>query len=80
MASPDSRPQIPGYLICVFQPRPLRVPLDFQRPHPLTIAECLAASEPDRADYQRDLSVSYNKVGDLYRDLRQADQARISVR
>jgi hypothetical protein len=33
-------------------------------------------AEPDRADYQRDLSVSYNKVGDLYRDLGQGEQAR----
>ena len=32
----------------------------------LTLHEARAASEPDRADYQRDLSVSYNKVGDLY--------------
>ncbi|MEM9997830.1 MAG: tetratricopeptide repeat protein, partial [Bacteroidota bacterium] len=31
---------------------------------------------PDRADYQRDLSVSYNKVGDLYRALGQGEQAR----
>ncbi len=29
--------------------------------------ERLAQAEPDRADYERDLSVSYNKVGDLYR-------------
>ena len=29
----------------------------------LAIAERLAASEPDRADYQRDLSVSYNTDG-----------------
>jgi tetratricopeptide (TPR) repeat protein len=35
-----------------------------------------AVSEPDRADYQRDLSVSYNKVGDLYRALGQGEQAR----
>jgi len=36
----------------------------------------LAQAEPDRADNQRDLSVSYNKVGDLYRDLGQGEQAR----
>ena len=39
-------------------------------------AERLAAAEPDRADYQRDLSVSYNKMGDLYRALGQGEQAR----
>jgi tetratricopeptide (TPR) repeat protein len=31
----------------------------------LDIAARLAAAEPDRADYQRDLSISYNKLGDL---------------
>jgi tetratricopeptide (TPR) repeat protein len=36
----------------------------------------LAQAEPDRADYQRDLSVSYNKLGDLYRALGQGEQAR----
>jgi tetratricopeptide (TPR) repeat protein len=35
-----------------------------------------AQAEPDRADYQRDLSVAYNKVGDLYTALGQGDQAR----
>ncbi len=34
-----------------------------------------AAAEPDRADYQRDLSVSYNKMGDLYRALGQGADA-----
>jgi tetratricopeptide (TPR) repeat protein len=38
--------------------------------------ERLAQAEPDRADYQRDLSVSYNKMGDLYRALGQGEQAR----
>ena len=38
--------------------------------------ERLAAAEPDRADYQRDLSVSYNKMGDLYRALGQGEEAR----
>jgi tetratricopeptide (TPR) repeat protein len=38
--------------------------------------ERLAVAEPDRADYQRDLSVSYNKVGDLYRALGQGEAAR----
>jgi len=38
--------------------------------------ERLAAAEPDRADYQRDLSVSYNKMGDLYAALGQGEQAR----
>jgi tetratricopeptide (TPR) repeat protein len=32
--------------------------------------------EPQRADYQRDLSVSYNRLGDLMRDLGQGEQAR----
>ena len=48
-------------------------------PNPLptsAIIERLAESEPDRADYQRDLSVSYNKVGDLYRALGQGEPAR----
>ena len=35
-----------------------------------------AQAEPDRADYQRDLSVSYERIGDLYRALGQGDQAR----
>jgi tetratricopeptide (TPR) repeat protein len=35
-----------------------------------------AKAEPDRADYQRDLSVSYNKMGDLYGALGQGEQAR----
>ncbi len=38
--------------------------------------ERLAQTEPNRADFQRDLSVSYNKVGDLYRGLGQGDLAR----
>jgi tetratricopeptide (TPR) repeat protein len=41
-----------------------------------TLRERLAAAEPQRADYQRDLSVSYIKVGDLYRALGQGEQAR----
>ena len=36
----------------------------------------MAQAEPDRADYQRDLSVSYERVGDLYRALGQGDEAR----
>jgi tetratricopeptide (TPR) repeat protein len=35
-----------------------------------------AEAEPDRADYQRDLSVSYERMGDLYRDLGQGEAAR----
>ena len=35
-----------------------------------------ADAEPDRADYQRDLSVSYNKMGDLFSALGQGDNAR----
>jgi tetratricopeptide (TPR) repeat protein len=42
----------------------------------LGIRERLAASEPDRADYQRDLSVSYIKMGDLYSALGQGELAR----
>jgi len=40
------------------------------------ILERLAKAEPDRADYQRDLSVLYNKMADLYRALGLGDQAR----
>ncbi|WP_153161065.1 CHAT domain-containing protein [Zoogloea sp. 1C4] len=36
----------------------------------------LAQAEPQRADYQRDLSVSYNKLGDLMTALGQGDEAR----
>jgi len=35
-------------------------------------------AEPDRADHQRDLSVSYERMGDLYRALGQGEQARES--
>ena len=42
----------------------------------LGIIERLAQAEPGRADYQRDLSVSYNKLGDLMRALGQGEQAR----
>ncbi len=42
----------------------------------LAIRERLAAAEPERADYQRDLSVSYSKMGDLYRDLGEGQNAR----
>ncbi|MEM9156365.1 MAG: CHAT domain-containing protein [Cyanobacteria bacterium P01_F01_bin.33] len=38
--------------------------------------QALTAAEPERADYQRDLSVSYNKMGDLYRALGQGELAR----
>ena|SRR2546423_266457 len=41
----------------------------------LHIRDKLAQAEPDRADYQRDLSISYNKLGDLYRALGQGEQA-----
>ena len=40
--------------------------------------ERLTAAEPDRADYQRDLSVLYDRMGDLYVSLGQGDQARAS--
>ena len=39
-------------------------------------AERFAAGGLAWADYQRDLSVSYNKMGDLYRALGQGEQAR----
>ena len=43
----------------------------------LVSAERLASREPDRADYQRDLSVSYNeRMGDLYRALGEGEKAR----
>ena len=41
----------------------------------LEAIERRAQAEPDRADYQRDLSVSYERMGDLYRALGQGDQA-----
>ncbi len=31
------------------------------------MCEALAERNPENADYQRDLSVSYNKMGDLFR-------------
>ena len=40
------------------------------------IFERLAGAEPDRADYQRDLSVSYERLGDLLRALGQGETAR----
>ena len=40
--------------------------------------ERLIEAEPDRADYQRDLSVSYERMGDLYRALGQGEKARES--
>jgi tetratricopeptide (TPR) repeat protein len=40
------------------------------------ILERLARAEPARADYQRDLSVSYNKMGDLYQALGQGEAAQ----
>ena len=42
----------------------------------LEIRERLASQEPDRADFQRDLSVSYNQIGDLMRDLGKGEQAQ----
>ena len=38
----------------------------------------LAAGEPDRADYQRELSVSYERVGDMYRALGHGEEARVA--
>ena len=42
----------------------------------LQLSEQLADGEPNRADYQRDLSVSYNKMGDLLSDLGEGAQAK----
>ena len=42
--------------------------------------EKLAQAEPDRADYQRDLSVSYDRMGDLFRALGQGEEARQAYR
>jgi len=42
----------------------------------LAIRERLAQAEPARADYQRDLSVSYERMGDLYRGLGEGERAR----
>jgi hypothetical protein len=40
------------------------------------IRERLSRQEPDRADFLRDLSVSYERMGDLLRGLGQGEQAR----
>jgi tetratricopeptide (TPR) repeat protein len=42
----------------------------------LRLRERLAQAEPGRADYQRDLSVSYERIGDLFRVLGKGDDAR----
>ena len=42
----------------------------------LQLAERKALQEPGRADYQRDLSVSYNKLGDLQSALGEGEAAR----
>jgi tetratricopeptide (TPR) repeat protein len=42
----------------------------------LAIRERLVQTEPDRADYQRDLSVTHRLLGDLYRALGYVDLAR----
>jgi len=42
----------------------------------LTQQEARCRAEPERADYQRDLSVSYIKLGDLMADLGQGEAAR----
>ncbi len=41
------------------------------------LCERLARQEPDRADYQRDLSVSCIKMGDLMCDAGEGEQARV---
>jgi tetratricopeptide (TPR) repeat protein len=47
-----------------------------KRQRALALGEQLVRQEPGRADYLRDLSVSYNKMGDLMRALGQGDAAR----
>jgi tetratricopeptide (TPR) repeat protein len=42
----------------------------------LAIRERLAQAEPGRADYQRDLSASYQRIGDLFHALGQGEEAR----
>jgi tetratricopeptide (TPR) repeat protein len=42
----------------------------------LKIVECLAREEPERADYQRGLSISYERLGILYSLQKQAEKAR----
>jgi hypothetical protein len=42
----------------------------------LVIRQRLAANEPERADFQRDLSVSHERMGDMFRALGQTDDAR----
>ena len=42
----------------------------------MDIRERLSRQEPDRADFLRDLSVSYERMGDLLRGLGQGEQAR----
>jgi hypothetical protein len=41
----------------------------------IAATESLADAEPDRADYQRDLSISYNKLGDLMRAVGRGEDA-----
>ena len=42
----------------------------------LDIAQRLAQAEPQRADYQRDLSISYERLGDLMTALGKGEDAR----
>jgi tetratricopeptide (TPR) repeat protein len=44
----------------------------------LTLYRRRVEAEPDRADFQRDLSVSYERMGDLYSALGQGEKARES--
>ncbi|MGH3800370.1 MAG: hypothetical protein ACRDTD_09615, partial [Pseudonocardiaceae bacterium] len=45
----------------------------------LDIAERLTRAEPGRADYQRDLSVSYNKLGVCFAQLGLAEEATVAL-
>ena len=42
----------------------------------LALREQMVAAAPDREDYQRDISVSFDRLGDLYSDLGQMEEAR----
>jgi tetratricopeptide (TPR) repeat protein len=42
----------------------------------LAIRERLAAGEPERADFQRDLAISYDKMGFLFSAMGQGEEAR----
>jgi hypothetical protein len=57
-------------MLCFPHRHERRVPADAHH------RERLASAEPGRAAYQRDLSVSYERMGDVYRALRRGEPAR----